>query len=290
MESVQSLKQRLGSIGSTRQITKSMQLISTTKVQKTSKRLNENRAFFHRSREMVSTLLRFAGSRTHPYRNPRAAGCTAVIVISSDRGLCGAYNVNVCKEAYAQIKAQPDAVCITLGVKVRDYLRRRKRRIEKSFRGTSETPFYEDAAEVAKIALELYNGGRVDKVLLTYTKYESMISQCPETIQLLPVCLREGEPEADPGHREMNYEPDADAIFDYVVPMHVKACIYGAMLEASASEQSARLMSMDAAQKNCGDMIDRLALQYNRLRQGTITQELTEITGGAQALHNKTEE
>jgi len=290
MESVQLIKQRLGSIASTKQITKSMQLVSTTKVQKNSKRLGENRPFFHQSQENISLLLRYAGPGRHIYLQPREASKTALIVISSDRGLCGAYNANVCREAFTQLGNQPDSVCVTIGVKVREYLRRRGMEIGKSFRGASEIPFFEDAAEICDTVLELYNSGKADKVLLTYTRYESMLVQYPETMQLLPLCMREDDLEHDPLHRVMNYETSIEAILDYVVPMHIKACIYGAMLEASTSEQSARLMSMDAAQRNCGDLMDKLSLQYNRLRQGSITQELTEIVGGAQALKTKIED
>jgi F-type H+-transporting ATPase subunit gamma len=285
MESAQSIKLRMGSISGTKQITKSMQLISTTKVQNALRRREWSEPYFAQAQQTVRNLLRFAGNFRHAYVQPEEVGCTVVIVISSDRGLCGAYNTNICKEAYRHAR-QADARYVTVGLKARDYFRRRKKHIERFFRGTSEKPFYEDAKEVAQVALDLYAGGLADKVLLVYTGYESMLVHTPKTIKLLPL---ERVEEKDEKLRLMNYEPGMGELLDYAVPGYVKACVYGALQEAALCEQSARLTSMDAATRSCGDIIDKLSLQYNRIRQGSITQELTEIVGGAQALKNNVE-
>jgi F-type H+-transporting ATPase subunit gamma len=285
MESIQGIKLRLHSISSTQQITKSMQMIATTKVQKTLSRMQQNAPFFEHSRKLTQALVRFAEASRHPYILPKEVGTTVVIAISADRGLCGAYNVNICREAVARIKRlKGDVCCIAIGGKVRDHLRRRKIKIERSFDGASESPSYENARDIGNVALDMYRSGMADKVLLIYTKYESALSQIPTTIQLLPLALDDGSGAGDPRGRLMNFEPSLEEVLEGVVPMYMASSVFGAMLNSASCEQNARIMSMDAASKNCGDMIERLSLQFNRLRQSTITQELNEIVSGAQAL------
>jgi F-type H+-transporting ATPase subunit gamma len=284
MESIQAIKTRLHSIASTQQITKSMQMISTTKVQKTLRRMQDNEPFLENNLRLIRSLARFEDTRRHRYITPpKELKSSLVIAISANRGLCGAYNVNVCRETMSQINNLNGSVqCLTVGGKVNEYVRRRKIPIERMFEGASESPLYESACEIGNVALEMY-GNTADKILLVYTKYESALSHVPVTTQLLPIPRGDAET-GDHDNRLMTFEPGADAVLDKIVPLYVSAVIFGAMLNAASSEQSARIMSMDAAARNCGDMLDRLSLHYNRLRQNNITQELNEIVSGAQAL------
>jgi F-type H+-transporting ATPase subunit gamma len=285
MESVQGLKLRLRSIASTRQITKSMQMIASTKVQKTLNRMQQNAPYAENFGVTVANILRFARGIRHKYTTPPDAGCSAMIAISGNRGLCGAYNSGVCKEAVMHAyRTGKEFRCVTIGGKIRDHLRRRKYVIERAFDGASESPFYETARDAGKVALELYESGAVDSIFIVYTRYESALSLLPETKQMLPLVASAGALTADPRGRQMSFEPGAGEVLDNIVPLYLAAGIYDAMLNAAACEQSARIMSMDAASKNCADMIERLSLRYNRMRQGGITQELNEIVSSAEAL------
>ncbi|MDR1651535.1 MAG: ATP synthase F1 subunit gamma [Synergistaceae bacterium] len=281
MESAQGLKLRLHSISSTRQITKSMRMIASTKVQKTLRRMQSNAPYVEYFSGVIRGIMRFARGARHRYITPPDAGRSMIIAVSGDRGLCGAYNSNVCREAVAQIRRMGrDVRCVTVGRKIRDHLRRRKYIVERAFDGASESPFYGTASEVSAIAVDLYKKGTVDSVFIVYTRYESALSLLPVTRQILPLSASD----ADPRGREMCFEPGLDAVLEYTTPLYLSACVYGAMLNAAACEQNARIMSMDSASKNCADMIERLSLQYNRLRQSGITQELNEIVSGAEAL------
>jgi F-type H+-transporting ATPase subunit gamma len=289
MESISAIKLRLHSISSTQQITKSMQMISTTKVQKTLRRMQQNAPYLEHTQNLLRGVVRFSGGCHHTYLSPPSeAGGALVIAISSDRGLCGAYNVNVCREAATQLNQMSGgAQCITIGEKIREYLRRRKFTISHAFDGASESPAYEGARDIANMALDMYRSGEASSVTIIYTRYESALLHTPTTTQLLPVAFA-GDA-GDPHGRAMNFEPGIDEILDHVVPLYVSASVFGAMLNSASCEQSARIMSMDAAAKNCGDMIESLSLKYNRLRQSTITQELSEIVSGAQALQGTEE-
>lgn len=280
MESIQDIRTRLKSIASTQQITQSMRLVSQAKVQRARQKMDQNRPFFEQiSRTMNDLGCNSVGSK-HPYLLEREKNRSLIIVISSDRGLCGGYNINICKEAIALAKRLGEVEFITIGSKVREYCRRRKKSIHKSYQSISENPFYADAKEIADLALELYNSGQIDQLYLVYTQYVSMLTLTPKSVRLLPLTV----PEQTEKPALMRYEPGEENFLGSVTPMYLSAYIFGALLESAACEQASRITSMDAAVKNSTEMIDSLTLQYNRVRQGAITQELTEIVGGANAL------
>jgi F-type H+-transporting ATPase subunit gamma len=263
-----------------------MQMISTTKVQKTLRRMQDNAPYCDYNRNLLRVIVRENEAQAHRYVTPpKELNSSLVIALSANRGLCGAYNVNVCKEAISQIKILKGSVrCLTIGGKIKEYIRRRKIKIEHTFDGASEAPSYEAARDIGDIALELYNTGVVDRILVIYTQYESALSYIPTTTQILPVPRSDSDSAQPASGGLMNFEPGVDEVLDKVTPLYVSAIIFGAMLNAASCEQSARIMSMDAAARNCKDMIARLSLQYNRIRQNSITQELNEIVSGAQAL------
>jgi len=285
METIRDIRIRLKSINSTKQITESMRMISTRKVQKTKQRMADNRMYAQKSADIIKNMVESKQFGSHPYIAGHSKGKPLIIVITGDRGLCGGYNVNVEKEAAAlaqKIAPDGEAEFITIGTKGRDYFRRRKRTINHSFRGLSENPLFKDAQNIGNIVLKTYNEKAAGKVYIVYTEYQSMLSQTPKSAQLLPLDLKISK--SDAVQEELNFETDAGALFEYAVSGYVHSMIFGAMLEAAVCEQCSRLTSMDSAVKNSEKIIDALKLQYNQMRQSAITQEIAEIVGGANAV------
>lgn len=275
MESIQQIKRRINSIVSTKQITQSMRMVSSSKVVKARAKMEQNREFIDNVEKLLHSALASPALASHRYVKPKPVGVNAVIVIASDRGLCGGYNVSVSKFAHGITTKSPCKV-VTVGGKARDYLvRRRVKDIAKSFTGISENPFFEDASEIAGIVSGWYDEGQVDSVLLVYTRFVSMLTQEPSVKKLLPLDIRED--------REITVEPYVEEYLEEYLPFYLSSEIYGGILESSLCEQCSRITSMDTAVKNSGDMIDALTLRYNQARQGAITQELTEIIGGTLA-------
>jgi len=276
------IRNRLKSIANTKQITESMRLISTRKVQKVRLRMAGNRPFFEHTEDVIKTMSNDLRFKSHIYVTGRPAEKTLVILITGDRGLCGGYNTNAAKEAHSLIKKLNDAQVLTIGQKGRDYFRRRRLPIVQSYRGLSENPLYSDAKEIGDISMRMFDDGSVDEVYLVYTEYQSMLSQTPKAVRLLPLIKEEGD-EGD----EMDYYSDDDAYIRHAVSAYLISAVFGAMLESAVSEQSARVMSMDSAVKNADKMMEFLQLHYNQLRQGAITQEIAEIVGGANVVGQK---
>lgn len=307
METIRDMRIRLKSINSTKQITESMRLISTSKVQKIKIRMEANRPYFEKSIEIIDNImndLQFQFMK-HAYitgnKNQRGGGSnkSLIILITGDRGLCGSYNVNAQKEAYALMKKLGESQLITIGVKGRDYFRRRQKNILQSFKGMSENPFYEDAQDIGNTAIKLYDDKMVDEVHIVYTEYHSMLSQTPKSVRLLPlnkldkpdrdstegtarIELKEVKQESETAATDyMSYDSDTEKFFKNSVAAYVSAVIFGFMLESAVCEQCARITGMDSAAKNSDKIIDALELEYNQMRQSLITQEIAEIVGGA---------
>ena len=275
MESIQNIKKRIASIQSTKQITQSMRMVSSSKVVKARNKMENNREFIASTSKIVQTALLNQDAVNHRYVKPAPVGVSAVILIASDRGLCGGYNINVCRYAHEILRDNENKI-VTIGAKARDYLNRRSiPGIENSFNGISENPFFEDALDIANIVVGWYDAGQVDSIKLVFTHFASMLTQEPCEKQLLPLVPQETG--------VVTLEPQVDEYLEKSLLFYVTSEIFGAILESSLSEQCARITSMDTAVKNSGDMIDTLTLKYNQARQGRITQELTEIIGGTQA-------
>jgi F-type H+-transporting ATPase subunit gamma len=326
MQTMRDIKIRLKSIDSTRQITQSMRLISNRKVQKMKIRMQENRDYFEQSIKIIDGILSSPHSdlSEHVYITGREhekdnAPPPLVIIITGDRGLCGGYNANAEREANNLMKrlGSDGAHIIAIGTKGRDYYRRRKKNIIKAYKGLSENPFYEDAQKIGGVAIEMFTGKTTDEngkeinsempaageVYLVYTQYNTMLSQTPKSMRLLPLDpdmlrdkLKDIKSKSKPGENAdagdggavppeaMSYDSGEEAFFNHAVSSYISSALFGSMLESSTSEQCARLTGMDAAVKNSEKIIDALTLQYNQMRQGAITQEIAEIVGGANAV------
>lgn len=282
MDSLQAIKNRITSIRSTRQITQSMRLVATSKVQRVRTRMQENRPFLRESERLMYMVTGTLTDSNNRYMRKGKNGVTAVIVISSDRGLCGGYNINVNKEAARLLHTLNDVKLVTIGSKSREYFRRRKRTPESSYSGISETPFWEDAADIATLVLGWYDSGEVDAIYVVHTEFESMLKHNLCSRQVLPV---ERPAEMRDGPRALvRCEPAGEGMLGRAAGFFLTAYLFGAILEAACCEQSARIASMDSAVKNADEMVEMLTLRYNQARQSAITQELTEIIGGANAV------
>lgn len=285
MESLETIKNRIQSITSTRQITQSMRLVSTSKVQKARTRMEANRPFLLETERLAIIAAENFSETRHPYLRRRESNRAAVIVISGDRGLCGGYNMGANRHAAALIKSLGgEARIVTIGIKARDFCRRRYRQsLERSFTGISENPFLDDVKEIAALVQGWYDAGDIDNIYVVYTKFESMLAHTPAHKLLLPLDAETAR--NDPGPKgPVHCEPGDGVFLEQAVSLYITACLFGAILESSCCEHAARLTSMDSAVKNADDMIEDLTLQYNQARQGAITQELIEIVGGADAV------
>ena len=279
MASMRDIKRRKSSIQSTQQITKAMKLVSTVKLQKA-----KNRA--EQTYRTVTSMLAKSGTINHPYLKKGESDKKAVVVITSNRGLAGGYNSNIVKLVTgSEDITTENAKVYAIGNKGREALERKGYEIAADGSSIMESPSYEDAAELCKQILKAYTDGEIGEIYLAYTHFKNTVSHEPKLIKLLPVEFDEDEMrEAADEKVLMNYEPNEEEALDMIIPKYVTSLFYGALVEAVASENGARMQAMDSATSNAEDMISDLTLKFNRARQGSITQELTEIIAGASAI------
>jgi F-type H+-transporting ATPase subunit gamma len=282
-------RRRIRSIESTKRITKAMELIAASRILRAQQKVQQARPYA----ELITQVLQSVASQidevAHPMLEQRATATTAaVIVLTSDRGLAGAYNSNVLRtseELISRVRSQGlDPRLYVAGRKGNSYFRFRDRPVEASWRGFSETPSYDDAKAVADSVIEAFVAGRVDEIHLTYTEFTSALVQRPLARRLVPMVVEETA-ERPPGPLPLYiYEPAPEEIFATLLPRYVEARVYSAMLEAAASEQAARRRAMSAATDNAEELIKVLTRVANQARQSEITQEIMEIVGGAEAM------
>ncbi len=286
MASMRDIKRRKGSIQSTQQITKAMKLVSTVKLQKARNRAEQTNPYFNYMYQTVTSMLAKSGSINHPYLNKGDSTKKAVVVITSNRGLAGGYNSNVVKLVTGSEElAKEDLEIYAIGNKGKEALERKGYTIKEEASGIIESPSYEDAAMLCKKVLDAYVSGEIGEIYLAYTHFKNTVSHEPTLIKLLPVEFDEEEIEkAADSNVLMNYEPNEEEALDMIIPKYVTSLFYGALVEAVASENGARMQAMDSATSNADELISDLTLKYNRARQGSITQELTEIIAGASAI------
>ena len=299
MASMRDIKRRRTSIQSTQQITKAMNMVATVKLQRSKQHAERSRSYFSSMYATILSVLEKAGDVDHEYLKPREGGKKAVIVISSNRGLAGGYNANIIRMITRGNIRKEDLQIYAVGKKGRDALKNRYNLI-KDYSESIESPTYADAMRISKDVLDAYLSGEVSEIYLAYTAFVNTVVHEATLLRLLPVDPEEQRekmeakakakgvkeaPEADSDlGMQMNFEPQAEEALDALIPKYVTSLIYGGMVESSASENGARMQAMDAATKNADEMIEDLSLLYNRARQGSITQELTEIIAGANAI------
>ncbi len=291
------IKRRIKSVNSTKQITKAMELVSTAKLKRRRTVLEAIQPFYETTLDTVRHIIENEKSLRHQYLTVRPVEQTLYIVISADRGLCGGYNVNALKCAIGDITDVNKAKVIAIGKKGVEFFKRQPIDVLETMTGISENPSHGDAKHIAKFALDLYVRGEVDQIKLVYTKMESTIIQMADIITLLPLTMDDFKSEQSANQAEqannteeaaaapelLNYSPAPEEVISYLIPKYIESTVYGGLLQSAASEQAARRMAMENATDNAEEMIEDLTLSFNQARQAAITQEISEIVGGANA-------
>lgn len=289
MASMKDIKRRRSSVQSTQQITKAMKLVSTVKLQKARSRAEDSKAYFDCMYQTMTSLLAKAGNVNHPYVQGGGSDKKAIVVITSNRGLAGGYNSNIVKLVTSSGFEKENTVIYGIGSKGIELLKSRGFEIAEDCSELIEEPTYSDAKALADKLLTAYANGEIGEIYVAYTFFKNTVSHVPTLIKVLPAEAAEEtvEETAETDLAKltpMNFEPEEEEAITLLVPKYVSSILYGAFIEAVASENGARMQAMDSATSNAEEMINDLELKYNRARQGAITQELTEIIAGAEAL------
>ncbi|MCF0130781.1 MAG: ATP synthase F1 subunit gamma [Pseudobutyrivibrio sp.] len=287
MASMRDIKRRKQSVSSTQQITKAMKLVSTVKLQKARQKAEQTSPYFNAMYSTICSMLAKAGTVDNKYLKPNDSIKKAIIVISSNRGLAGGYNSNIVKMVTGSGFAKEDCKLYVIGHKAGEALAHRGYEVAADYSPAMEAPIYADAMAVSRDVLDAFCAQEVGEIYLVYTHFKNTVSQVPTMIKLLPADLSDIEEDVEATKSNgalMNFEPNEEVALELIIPKYVTSLIYGALMEAVASENGARMQAMDSATNNAEDIISDLSLKYNRARQGSITQELTEIIAGAEAL------
>ena len=288
MASMRDIKRRRTSIQGTQQITKAMKLVSTVKLQRARSNAEKSHSYFDTMYRTVCSILARVGQSDHKYLKGNDSERKAIVVITSNRGLAGGYNSNVVK----LVTGNPDFVkedldLYTIGNKGYEVFHRHGFNVVRNLPDIIEAPTYLDSMGLTDILLKSYSEGEIGEIYLAYTFFKNTVTHVPTIVKLLPVDSIDEDKDGKPDKIDaiMNFEPGDEEALDMIIPKYIAGQIHGALIEALASENGARMQAMDNATSNAEDMIDDLTLKYNRARQGSITQELTEIIAGSQALN-----
>ena len=293
MASITEIRSRMRSVEQTLKITNAMYLISSAKVKKARKQLSEVEPYFDRLAKTILDIFRHSPDLQHRYieghEKPKEERKTGFVVITGDKGLAGAYNHNVLKLAESYLARKKDPTLFLIGQMGRHYFEKKHISIDGEFMYTAQDPTLERAREIVDTLVGLFEQGALDDIYLVFTHTYSAMRVEPEIIKLLPLdramlSARRGLSEADQYRDVVRYEPSKEAVLDVLVPGVLKGYMFAALVESFCSEQNARMTAMDTASDSAKEMLSSLSLEFNRARQGAITQEITEIAGGAAAL------
>ncbi|MBI4847564.1 MAG: ATP synthase F1 subunit gamma [Nitrospirae bacterium] len=291
MATLRDIKKRIKAVQNTQKITKAMKMVSASKLRKVQNRMLDLRPYADKMQDVLMSLAKGADREAHPLLAFRPRKTVEVLVITSDRGLCGAFNTNILKAAQKCIdgfKKDGFEVSIsTVGKKARDYFKRRGVASRNSWTGISGSVSFTNAQEIANNIKENFINETIDEVTVVYNAFKSMVAQTVTVAQLLPLApVDEGKEGtvSESTVADFIYEPSMEAIFDRLIPRNVDIQIYRALLESSASEEAARMSAMENATQSCSEMVSTLTLQFNKARQASITGELMDIVGGVEAL------
>ncbi len=275
-----SIKSRIKSVDSTRQITKAMELVATSKLRRAKEKAEGSRPFHFALTDAMADILKFAKDIESPYLVERKVKKTCFIVIAGDRGLAGGYNNNVFKAVKALTEQTPSYCILPIGKKAIEYYSRRNVDIIDAGYETIASVGAGGATDIASLLCREYAEGKIDRVVTVYTEFVSMLTQQTSSEQILPLSI----PEKDGNLGGAVFDSSADEMIEYLVPFCVSGLLYSSLCEAEASEHGSRRNAMNSANKNADEIIASLRLSYNRARQAAITQEITEIVSGAEAL------
>jgi F-type H+-transporting ATPase subunit gamma len=288
MANLRAIRKRIGSVKSTQQITKAMKMVSAAKLKRAQDAIVAARPYARQMREVVQAVARRAGQDAHPLLLSRETKKLGLLVITSDRGLCGGFNSNLLRAVNRFLeekgKKGEEVVLFAVGRKARDFFRRRRIPLRKEYINILGSLSYAHAEQVAGELLEGYLAGEFDEVVIAFNEFRSAISQHVRMDGLFPIAFEQAEGQAPAAGIDYLYEPSQKEILATLLPKYVETQIFRMLLESVAGEHGARMTAMDSATNNAVDMISRLTLQMNRARQASITKELMEIIGGAEAL------
>src|SRR5262245_11058343 len=291
MATLRDIQRRIRSVQSTQRITKAMKLVAAAKLRRAQERITAARPYAIKMGELLSGLVGRTEGDAHPLLVRRTTGRKRLVVITSDKGLCGAFNSNILRASLAFLRehGNVDVTLVVVGKKARDFQRRRHGGVKSQMLGLFDRLAYTHAQQLAGELMQAYLAAEVDEVYLMYNEFRSVTVQRVKRQQLLPI-----EAEADEGQGttpggDYIFEPSADAILASLLPRHVTTQVFRALMESVAGEYGARMTAMESASKNAKEMIDVLTIQYNKARQERITKELLDIVGGAEALRQTVE-
>lgn len=256
-------------------------MVAAARLRRAQENALANKPYADKMRQVISDVAASAGDVTHPLLEVRNVEKKVYLILASDKGLAGAYASNVFKEVTAQIPHKGEADLVTVGKKAREHFSNRGYSVVKDYAGFSERPTYEDAKEIAVDLIERFMKGECDEIVIVYTRFISAIHSDPTTVKLLPFAGVQKDTKVS---AEYIYEPSAGEVLGYLLPQYLITTIYAALLQASASELSSRMTAMSNATDNAQDLIQKLDLYYNKVRQAGITREISEIVSGAEAL------
>lgn len=278
------IKRRIKSVESTMQITKAMELVASSKLRKAKERADRARPFFDTLYETMCEISAGTSDFSSVYMKKREIKAVLLVVIAGDRGLAGGFNSNILKLAYRRAKSLSEegkkVRILAIGKKSVDFFEKREFEVRGEYADIGESITMYSAMDIITTVVDFYMKAECDSVEMFYTSFLTTLSQEPKSLTLLPFSI---EKKSDGKAVEMTeYEPSAEAVFDNIVPKYLAGILFGAVVDSFAAEQAARRTAMESASDNAGDIIDHLSLMYNRARQSSITQEITEIVGGAQ--------
>ncbi|MFV9510410.1 ATP synthase F1 subunit gamma [Tepidibacillus sp. LV47] len=285
MQGTREIKRRIRSVQNTQQITKAMKMVAAAKLRRAQERAEASRPYTDKIRQVIGAIAANTEDVSHPLLEKREVKKTGYIVITSDRGLAGGYNANILRLLTNTLKerhhANDEYSIFVIGRKGRDFLKKRNYPLIGEIVGLSDNPQFADIKQIAKTAVAMYADKVFDELYIVYNRFKSAISQRPVVEKLLPLTDLSNQ---DENFSSYEFEPSAIEVLNDLLPRYAETMIYNALLNAKASEHGARMTAMGNATDNATEMIATLTLNYNRARQASITQEISEIVGGANAL------
>lgn len=272
------IKARIRSVESTQKITKAMQLVASSKLKKQKQYMEENREYAYYLKETVQEILSTIENNDHPFLTQRE-GKTCTIVFTSDMGLCGGYNANV----YRMLEESHDDDIVMIGGRGNGWIRNKDFKVVQSL-VEMEDDCYQELSALADSVLENYRNGEIASIQILYTRFVNPVTFTPEIVKLLPVQKEERVSEKTGAKAITEFEPAGDKILNTLIPLYLRSLLYGYFLETKTSEQASRRMAMESATDNADELKETLELEFNQARQAAITQEITEIVGGVNAM------
>ena len=282
MSSMRNIKQRISNISSVEQIIKAMDMVASTKLMKARTRLEGVRPIYQGLKRMVEEAGYDDDAKKHPFYEEREVKNSLYIILTSDSGLSGGYNINISAKALDHMNQGKSEKLLVVGAKGKEYFKKKGKNIIHTIIDMEDAQVYFNSEKLAKWIMESYLSGETDEVFIAYTRFDTVLSYVPIVEKLLPAGAEVTEDESP---IDKKYEPDINTFIDHIIPLYLHMNLFRAFSEADTSEQAARMVNMDAAGKNASEMIEDLTLMYNRKRQADITQELSEIVGSANILN-----